>query len=750
MNFVHETIPVPTRDQGWETTQDQIKHKRKDTSSHSFHVYRVQDVNQLDKIPKVPGTVIIFEDSREIWCVNDESNLCLWDGNSGSNQRWRRRILHWNGKDFDWACASGASVRSRLSSWETVNHLRGADIVAAIISGTGLTKPRSKQREPRGQIDDLQAAAEEKDDALARVTKALDETIKENYTLQVQLQAITGTPPHAPYYSHGLPSSLASVSPDVYLGDGLYAPLCDSSDQPLSSDESTLNIFQCLQPHPHSQRDEENWNVDGLSKHPTIFNTSSTLYDEYLVDASHAQGDPSDNTLKDWAFGHLRTISPIVCTEQKRSLFDLMANYGVDATLPIGQSPPFLIVLEYPSAETKYNHYGRFVERLRAELKDFRPVLVRDWLPQLQHQSASFEEHVFSYFGGESTEVSWRSSRDKINDENSAQDYKGEWVNRKISIGQFLKLSGIRTNCGTTLDEVNLLHPQKPLYISAISDDLRGLEGTNKLSWELSSNALDPNDYPAPSTIDTARYSAWKNVTHPGYMTLFRHDIDGLCTWASVSKGARVWCYLRANDGYEDIHPNDATPWTHTAHLFLLIPGYVLIQPPGVHYAVYTPVASMTLGGRFLCLDSLSATLATRLSPTTNVPNTISGHGYSIEKVMRRMLLWVVYRGDTNLHECFAPFFSLNDDSPKKHGVKKRGEGTNAEDLDNEVLVCTRVATCVAETITGRVHSSAEELYRALKLLSIGGGRGTTQIDHYKRAQELPIWRHGRTVPHTI
>ena len=93
--------------------------------------------------------------------------------------------------------------------------------------------------------------------------------------------------------------------------------------------------------------------------------------------------------------------------DQKQHLFDLMANYGVDATLSLGQSLPSVTVLEYPSAEAELDNYKHFIENLRAELKDSWPVLVRDWFSQLLHQGTSLEEHVFSYFGGEPTEVSW-------------------------------------------------------------------------------------------------------------------------------------------------------------------------------------------------------------------------------------------------------------------------------------------------------------------------------------------------------
>ena len=297
IEIIHETIPESSeqpvllgvsdlilffleRDNGWEMTPDQIKCKKKDASAHPFHIYRVQNVGQLDKIPKVPGTVIIFEEVRAIRYFNDESVLCFWDGNSGRNQRWGKRILRWDGADFKWVSASDASVRIRRLGWEAVNQLRGADVVDAIISEKGLTKPRSKQREFYGLVDNLRATVEEKEEALARTMEALNKMTEENHVLRAQLQAIIGTSSHVPHPSHRLPSSLASASPDgptICFGDRLYVPLCDNSDQPLSSDEPTLGYFQYSQLRPHSRGDEENWNMDRFSEHPAILPTSSTV-----------------------------------------------------------------------------------------------------------------------------------------------------------------------------------------------------------------------------------------------------------------------------------------------------------------------------------------------------------------------------------------------------------------------------------------------------------------------------------------
>jgi len=81
-----------------------------------------------------------------------------------------------------------------------------------------------------------------------------------------------------------------------------------------------------------------------------------------------------------------------------------------------------------------------------------------------------------------------------------------------------------------------------------------------------------------------------------------------------------------------------------------------------------------------------------------------------------------------------------------KQRVRKRNERDNAEDLNNETTVCTQVAVCVAEAITEHAYSSVEGLYGALRPLSIGEVRGAMQIEHYKRAQELPVWRQSRIV----
>ena len=212
---------------------------------------------------------MVAENLQEIWCVNGESNLCLWDGNSRGNLRWGKRVLHWDGANLDWVSTSSASVRNNQSGWEEVNRSNGKDIVTAITSGRRLMKPdRRKQADFHRLIDNLQATVKEKDDALARATEALNKSLEENHALRIQLQS---KPSNTSYPLHQLPSTLASVLLDgsaTCLGDRAYIPLCDSLDQPLSGDESVLNI---------SERGGEDWNTDCSPGHSTILHISSTV-----------------------------------------------------------------------------------------------------------------------------------------------------------------------------------------------------------------------------------------------------------------------------------------------------------------------------------------------------------------------------------------------------------------------------------------------------------------------------------------
>ena len=85
-----------------------------------------------------------------------------------------------------------------------------------------------------------------------------------------------------------------------------------------------------------------------------------------------------------------------------------------------------------------------------------------------------------------------------------------------------------------------------------------------------------PDSQPEAATYDLHRYPSWKLLTHAGFLTLFHYDADGLPTWTSVLKGAKLWCYLKPKPGQEKVNPNDASPDTHWIYVLLLAPGSVL------------------------------------------------------------------------------------------------------------------------------------------------------------------------------
>ena len=104
------------------------------------------------------------------------------------------------------------------------------------------------------------------------------------------------------------------------------------------------------------------------------------------------------------------------------------------------------------------------------------------------------------------------------------------------------------------------------MFQRSLSDDLKSLEETSNLSWGYKSQ-------PEASTFDLLKYPCWKLLAHAGFLTPFHHDADGLSTWTSVLKGAKLWCYLRPKPGCEHKKPK---PETHHLFVVLLTPGTVL------------------------------------------------------------------------------------------------------------------------------------------------------------------------------
>ncbi|OCH83607.1 hypothetical protein OBBRIDRAFT_547796 [Obba rivulosa] len=143
---------------------------------------------------------------------------------------------------------------------------------------------------------------------------------------------------------------------------------------------------------------------------------------------------------------------------------------------------------------------------------------------------------------------------------------------------------------------------------------------------------------------------------HAGMLTYPHHDADGDGTAVIVLSGAKLWAVINPKPGYDcmsrsDVDslflsvaewgsqgmPIDSDKWD--IEVIHAVPGDLIIQPPGQLHAVYTPVASVTVGGHFYSYDSMHLTELSRFIDHTHGETlTNEVHYHSKDSIMRLVL----------------------------------------------------------------------------------------------------------------
>ena len=89
-------------------------------------------------------------------------------------------------------------------------------------------------------------------------------------------------------------------------------------------------------------------------------------------------------------------------------VFDFMVTHGEDATKPLNNSDPVILVYNPPPPNATRSDRQEFILKLRVALENDTPVLIRGWSPQLLCQHDTFEDIVLSSFGEPGTMVTWQ------------------------------------------------------------------------------------------------------------------------------------------------------------------------------------------------------------------------------------------------------------------------------------------------------------------------------------------------------
>ncbi|KAG2336299.1 hypothetical protein BDR05DRAFT_1005990 [Suillus weaverae] len=155
---------------------------------------------------------------------------------------------------------------------------------------------------------------------------------------------------------------------------------------------------------------------------------------------------------------------------------------------------------------------------------------------------------------------------------------------------------------------------------------------------------------------DNFLVKAWALLHHAGFLTYFHHDSDGGNTYVKVENhnGLKFWCLAFPKNGHAIPRTTLSTNFALFADLkknrkkieskwdfevVTVLPGDLLIQPPGQFHAVYTPVATFATGGHFYNHEYMHLTELSRYTDhTKGTTFTNQTHDHSIATFERMVI----------------------------------------------------------------------------------------------------------------
>ncbi|KAG2063549.1 hypothetical protein BDR04DRAFT_1123182 [Suillus decipiens] len=164
---------------------------------------------------------------------------------------------------------------------------------------------------------------------------------------------------------------------------------------------------------------------------------------------------------------------------------------------------------------------------------------------------------------------------------------------------------------------------------------------------------------PITRTIHPENFTVkgWGMVHHAGFLTYPHHDAEGTLTWIRMEVGVKLWVYFRPRGRQHDrshlqniatrlVNFTEHTEWLKrhcNAEVITLLPGDILIQPPCMMHAVYTPVASFATGGHFYHYGCMHLTELARYIDVEVADSTTNQNLAHALETIRRMVIAIPY-----------------------------------------------------------------------------------------------------------
>ncbi|KAG1719706.1 uncharacterized protein EDB91DRAFT_1009058, partial [Suillus paluster] len=145
----------------------------------------------------------------------------------------------------------------------------------------------------------------------------------------------------------------------------------------------------------------------------------------------------------------------------------------------------------------------------------------------------------------------------------------------------------------------------------------------------------------------------WGLLHHAGYVTYPHHDCEGTLTWVRMEAGLKFWAIFRLKSRSTDrSHLQEMVmrlvnymwniKWIKEncdGEVITLVPGDLLILPPGTVHAVYTPVPSVATGGHFYHYSCMHLTELARYMDAEVGHCTTNQNLNHASETIRRMVL---------------------------------------------------------------------------------------------------------------
>ncbi|KAI0056193.1 hypothetical protein BV25DRAFT_1842471 [Artomyces pyxidatus] len=244
----------------------------------------------------------------------------------------------------------------------------------------------------------------------------------------------------------------------------------------------------------------------------------------------------------------------------------------------------------------------------------------------------------------------------------------------------------------------------------------KAIENARKAETDPPINKVGPRF----ASIDAHRFRHWDLMTTSGFYTFPHHDANGLCTWASVRDGCKIWAVAR----FKADKVASCTSLNKMMALFknmtkgkllsvvdaeefelfvvVLERGSTIIMPPGTWHEVYTPVNTIITGGHFFTYDTFHLTQWSRTFDA-KVTNASNADHVGVRRTLSRMTLALTYLRRPLSMRCFLALAALvlNEEEYTSKDADSEPPGVRYED-DIEAVMAYRIikTVCNANGIT--------------------------------------------------